>query len=245
MAQRRMFSLEVVDTDAFLEMPQSAQLLYFHLSMRADDDGFVDNPKKIMRMIGSSDDDMKILIAKRFIIIFESGIIVIKHWKIHNYIAKDRYHETNYIKEKGLLKVKDNGSYTECIQDVDKMETQVRLGKVRLGEVKEKEINKEKELSIPKESPRQVMENFLKSIQEENGEFFSLVERLCEKGLPREVVIHQLKKFCRHWTEPNKSGTKQKWEMEKTFEVSRRLVTWFENYKKWNQPNNDKKGLKL
>jgi len=133
MAQRRMFSLQIVDTDAFLEMPATAQLLYFHLAMRADDDGFVDNPKKIMKSIGSADDDIKVLLSKRFILTFENGIIVIKHWKMHNYIQNDRYHETKYLDEKKKLIVKDNGAYTECIQPVSIMEAEVRLGKVRLG----------------------------------------------------------------------------------------------------------------
>ena len=100
MAQRRMLSIKIVDSDMFLDMPKSTQCLYFHLNMRADDDGFIDNPKKIQRMIGCSDDDMKILIAKQFIIPFESGIVVIKHWKIHNYIRGDRYVPTIYQRSK-------------------------------------------------------------------------------------------------------------------------------------------------
>ena len=131
-----MFAKTIIDSDAFLDMPLSAQALYFHLSMRADDDGFINNPKKIQRMVGASDDDCKLLIMKRFIITFESGVIVIKHWKIHNYIQKDRYKPTIYQEEKAALIVKDNKSYTECIQDGYKMETQVRLGKVRLGKVR-------------------------------------------------------------------------------------------------------------
>jgi hypothetical protein len=104
--------------------------------MRADDDGFLNNPKKIQRMIGASDDDFRVLVAKRFILPFESGVVVIKHWKIHNYIAKDRYTPTVYQAEKALLEVKDNGAYTECIQDVYKMDTQVRLGKDSLDKDK-------------------------------------------------------------------------------------------------------------
>ena len=96
MAERRMFAKTIIDSDAFLEMPLSTQSLYFHLSMRADDDGFVNNPKRIQKMIGASDDDLKLLIAKSFILIFESGVIVIKHWRINNYIRNDRYHETVY-----------------------------------------------------------------------------------------------------------------------------------------------------
>ena len=141
MAERRMFAKTIIDSDAFLDMPLSTQSLYFHLSMRADDDGFINNPKKIQRLIGASDDDLKLLIAKSFLIPFESGIVVIKHWKIHNYIQRDRYKETVYLEEKEMLKVKDNkayslenkGMYTECIQDVSMLETQVRLGKDRIG----------------------------------------------------------------------------------------------------------------
>ena len=96
MAQRRMFAKTIVDSDAFLEMPQSSQLLYFHLSMRADDEGFVNQPKAIMRVCGAKDDDLRILVAKKFIIPFESGVVVIKHWKIHNYIQSDRFKETTY-----------------------------------------------------------------------------------------------------------------------------------------------------
>lgn len=132
MAERRMFAKTIIDSDAFLDMPLSAQALYFHLSMRADDDGFINNPKKIQRMIGASDDDCKLLIAKRFIITFESGVIVIKHWKIHNYIQKDRYKPTIYQEEKALLNTKDNKAYTECIQDGYNTDTQVRV-RLELG----------------------------------------------------------------------------------------------------------------
>ena len=126
-----MFAKTIIDSDAFIDMPLSTQALYFHLSMRADDDGFINNPKKIQRMVGASDDDMKVLVMKRFIIPFESGIVVIKHWKIHNYIQKDRYKPTLYEKERRQLELKDNGAYTECIQDVSKVETQVSIGKSR------------------------------------------------------------------------------------------------------------------
>lgn len=127
-----MFSLQIVDSDAFLDMPMTAQLLYFHLSMRADDDGFIGNAKKISRMLGSSDDDMKILFGKRFLLPFPTGVIVVKHWKIHNYIQSDRYHPTKYIEEKNGLTTKENGVYTERIQDASKLDTEARLGEVRL-----------------------------------------------------------------------------------------------------------------
>ena len=140
MAERRMFAKSIIDSDAFLDMPLSSQALYFHLSMRADDDGFINNAKKIMRIVGASEDDIKLLEAKKFILAFENGVIVIKHWLLHNYIQKDRYKPTNYIEQKKSLFVDDNKAYTfrdtgKCIQDVYKMDTQVRLGKDRLGKV--------------------------------------------------------------------------------------------------------------
>ena len=139
MAERRMFAKTIIDSDAFLDMSLSTQALYFHLSMRADDDGFINNPKKIGRMIGANDDEFKILFAKKFILGFESGVIVIKHWKIHNYIQKDRYKKTNYHEEMALLSTEENNGYsmdTACIQDVS-------TGKVRLGKVR---IEKDKKM---------------------------------------------------------------------------------------------------
>ena len=129
MAERRMFAKTIIDSDAFIDMPLSTQALYFHLSMRADDEGFINNPKKIMRMIGASEDDLKVLCLKKLIIPFESGIVAVKHWKIHNYIQKDRYKPTVYLEERSRLKLKDNGAYTECIQGVSNLETQVSIGK--------------------------------------------------------------------------------------------------------------------
>lgn len=135
MAEKRMFAKTIIDSDAFLDMSLSTQALYFHLSMRADDDGFVNNPRKIQRMIGAGDDELKMLIAKKFIIPFESGVCVIKHWRIHNYIQNDRYKETVYKDEKAHLILKENKAYkyvdTPCIQTVSKVETQIRLDKTR------------------------------------------------------------------------------------------------------------------
>lgn len=141
MANRRMFAKTIIDSDAFLDMPPSTQVLYFHLAMRADDDGFINNPKTIMRIVGAKDDDIKLLVAKRFIIPFDSGVVVIKHWRIHNYIQKDRYTETKYIDEKNQLIInKKNGYSLKQIGLLDDendnvyiLDTQVRLGKDRLG----------------------------------------------------------------------------------------------------------------
>ena len=111
MAEKRMFSNKVIETDSFLEMPDSTQNLYFHLSMNADDDGFVAKPKSIMRMTGKKEDDMRLLITKSFIIPFESGVIVIKHWRINNYLRADRYKETIYREEKQQLSINEKGEY--------------------------------------------------------------------------------------------------------------------------------------
>lgn len=143
MAKKRMFTIDVIDSDAFLDMPASAQCLYFHLNMRADDDGFVGNPKKIMRVIGGREDDLRILIAKRFILTFEDGVIVIKHWRMHNCISQNRYHETRYTDEKRMLFLKDNNAYSlthgEPINDTKLVKAQSGAAAV----LEDKEINEE------------------------------------------------------------------------------------------------------
>ena len=169
MAERRMFAKTIIDSDVFTDMPISARLLYYDLAMRADDDGFVNSPKKIMRFVGASMDDMNVLIAKQFIIPFESGVVVIKHWKIHNYIQKDRYKATSYQAEKERLTLK-NGTYyiddlpdvsnldTECIQDVYSLDTQDRLGKDRLGKDRI-ELGKDRVRDRDRDRERQELES--------------------------------------------------------------------------------------
>lgn len=144
MAERRMFAKTIIDSDAFIDMPVTARLLYYDLGMRADDDGFVNSPKKIMRMVGASQDDLAILISKKFIIPFETGVVVIKHWRIHNYIRQDRKHETKYEQEMSMLTIKENGAYTlvDTCQSSDRQltgscHTEVRLGEDSLGKDKE------------------------------------------------------------------------------------------------------------
>lgn len=144
MATRRMFSKKITDTDMFLDLPLSAQALYFHLNMHADDDGFVDNVKTLKRMVGSSEDDLKLLLTKQFIIVFDDGITVIKDWRVHNYLRKDRYTKTTYQDHKKELMVTESGSYqrleemsTNGIPAVDQTSPQVRLGKDRLDKSKD------------------------------------------------------------------------------------------------------------
>lgn len=145
MAEKRMFSKKIVDVDSFLDMPATARLLYYDLAMRADDDGFVGSPRGIMRLTGATNDDMNILLMRGFVLTFETGVIVIRHWRLHNYIQKDRYKPTEYTKEKARLSIDESGAYemdTECIQPVSNPCPQIRdryrdrldSGQVRLDE---------------------------------------------------------------------------------------------------------------
>lgn len=152
MAERRMFAKSIIDSDLFLDMPLTAQALYYHLAMRADDEGFVNNPNKIKRMTGASDDDLRLLTAKMFLISFESGVVVIRHWKLHNYIRKDTFKETLYTAERDRLRTSRSGEYelippeetsrslpcespvTGSSRSRDEALTQVRSGKVSTGE---------------------------------------------------------------------------------------------------------------
>jgi hypothetical protein len=142
MSQRRLFSPDIICSDEFLDMPTSSRDLYVQLAIRADDDGFV-RPYGVMKIAGSSDDDLKILISKRFILEFQSGVIVIKHWLIHNTIRKDRYKKTRFIEEKSMLRTKENGAYTEYSEDGNKLlpswqpNGNQMAAQVKLSEVKE------------------------------------------------------------------------------------------------------------
>ena len=144
MAERRMFAKSIVLSDPFLDLPMSARCLYFTLGMFADDDGFINNPKSIMRQCGASNDDMSILLTKKFVIQFDTGVIVIKHWRLNNYLRSDRYKETNYVEEKAQLFIKENGAYTLDKNDgipvgiprIDKDS----IGKYRLGKYREEEV---------------------------------------------------------------------------------------------------------
>jgi len=245
MAQRRMFNPEIVESDAFLEMPISTQALYFHLGMYADDDGFV-SPKKIMRIINSGDDDLKVLKTKRFVLPFESGVVVIKHWLIHNLIRADMYKETLYKIEKAKLGLNDNGAYTELREGVGELrkieapkwlkerrkedlctvnvpQTVPRLGKDSIGKDRE-----EGSAASAAPTPREEFLEFLKSREPE-------IQRLItERGEGSDVFIRrEVANFIGHWTERTAGGKKQRWELERTFELGRRLATWLRNAEKW------------
>jgi hypothetical protein len=199
-----MFNKQIIDSDAFLDMPLSAQALYFHLNMRADDDGFINNPKKIQRMICCSEDDLKLLIAKRFVIPFESGVCVIKHWLIHNYIRKDTYKETVYTDEKAQLFTKTNKSYTldrpkeieqlrNCNESVD--EPSRRLDKNRLDKnsIEEISIDKGKTEKKKKETDFDLLINEYTTNEELKTNIYEFIKM--RKGIKASLTSTGLKRI--------------------------------------------------
>ena len=186
-----MFSQKVVGSDAFLEMPAMAQILYFHLNMNADDEGFVNSPKKIARSIGASDEDLTTLIDKRFLIRFPSGIVVIKHWKINNSIRQDRIRPTEYQVELSMLIVKENKSYTEKEKHpellnldekrnddnmptkrqptVNQMSGQSRGGENRLGENRDKNREKGEKTTVSNDLKHPTLEEILQRAGKPGG----------------------------------------------------------------------------
>ena len=159
MANKRMFTMKIVDSDAFLDMPLSTQCLYFHLNMRADDDGFIGNPKRVMNIVGSSEDDLKLLIMKRFVLCFEDGVIVIKHWRMHNTLSQNRYQETQYLDEKSLLRLKRNGAYSfekgELINDNKLVESSKRQSRrTKDGQKTDSDIDKDIDKDLDKDSDK-------------------------------------------------------------------------------------------
>ncbi|PLA01731.1 replisome organizer [Streptococcus anginosus] len=190
MADKRMFSLKIVDSDLFLDMPLSSQCLYFHLSMRADDDGFVNNPKKIIKIIGANEDDLKILIAKGFVIVFDQGIIVITHWKINNYIRKDRYKPTMYIEQKQQLYQTENGAYISeekvgCHLVNQRLSSgQPSIGKGRLDKVS---IDKGRE-----EQSTPIFYGEFKNVRLSKEEYKNLKEKL---NSHTDIMINKLSRY--------------------------------------------------
>lgn len=207
-----MFAKSIVLSDAFLDMPLSARCLYFTLGMLGDDDGFVNSPKAIMRQCGASEDDLRVLLAKKFLIPFESGIVVIKHWRINNYLRSDRYQQTNYLEEKSHLIIDTNNAYSLCdeekIETVEKLEQQetphieqpqpkietspVEPSEMNIGDI-QKEIFRliqEHNESVPKTRKIPVSTNFISFVQKESR---MLVEKL--KNEPPEKIIEALKNF--------------------------------------------------
>lgn len=187
MAQKRMFSKKITDSDKFLDLPLSAQALYFHLNMHGDDDGFVDNTKTVKRMLGASDGDLRLLMDQNFIIPFESGIVVIKDWRIHNYIPKDRYKPTIHGNEFNRLMTAENGSYTECIQNVYSLDTQIRLDKSRLDKSR---LDEDREDTPPLVIISEIYQSKIGVI--DGDQFQQLAEYVTLDGMELNVVIRAI-----------------------------------------------------
>lgn len=232
MAQRRMFSKKITQTDLFLDLPTSAQCLYFHLNMSADDDGFLGNVKTIRRMVGAGEDDLKLLIAKEFIIPFESGVVVIKDWKIHNYIRKDRYDETIYQTEKQQITESNDGVYVLDDKSgmtfgrplVDQMDTQVRLGKDRLGKDRDIYSSSEEEQPTPpyKEIVNYLNEKTGKNYKSTTNKTQTLIRARYKEGFSLDDFKTVIDKKTAEWSNDSK--------MEKYLRPNTLFGTKFEGY---------------
>lgn len=208
MAQRRMFSRKITETDRFLEMPLSSQALYFHLNMGADDEGFIDKAKTIQRTIGASDDDMKLLIAKGFLIPFDSGVVVIRHWRIHNYIRSDRFQSTLHQDEKTQLEY--DHSKTAMLKPLEnvipngyQMDTQDRVSKVSL--------DKDRLTTYPKEPNNIPYKEIIDYLNSKTGKNYrdnvqknrSLIKARWSEGYRLDDFKHVIDNMVKDW-----SGTK-------------------------------------
>lgn len=210
-----MFSKDITTSDAFREMPTSSQSLYFHLGMEADDDGFLDNYRGLMRSINASEDDLRVLLGKRFLIVFPSKVIAVKHWKINNTIQKDRYNPTKHLEEKSALIVKENGSYTELYGVVYNMDTQNRIEEKRRDIVR---VSNETQITIEedKETERPKRESTAK--------------------YPHALEVFALwGKYPRHWLSPKDARQRESAEnlyIEKGIQGIKDALEWYEDMKK-------------
>ena len=229
MAERRMMAKSVIDTDAFLDMPASTQSLYFHMLLRADDDGFIASPKGILRIIGASDDDLKLLLAKQYLFRFESGVVVIKDWKIHNYIQSDRY-KPSLQPERELLTITANKEYTLTNSDVSDMDTEciqnvsigkVRLGKVRLGKVRLGKNNISSKLDCTDEIIQHLNMRAGTKYKSNTAKTKQLIKARLNEGFTLDDFKTVIDKKCVEWC-----GT----EFEKFLRPNTLFATKFESY---------------
>ena len=182
--------MKIVDTDAFLDMPLSTQCLYFHLNMRADDDGFIGNPKRIEKIIGANDDDLRLLIAKRFVILFDDGVIVIKHWRMHNTLSRDRYIETSYTDEKKKLLLKDNGSYSltngNSIDDTKLIERSNRQAQKR-RKIDEQKTHSDKDIGLDKDLELDLDTELDKDKEKDINDLIVSKDTICQTDVQRTI----------------------------------------------------------
>ena len=224
MAERRMMAKSVIDTDAFLDMPASTQNLYFHMLLKADDDGFIASPKGILRIIGASDDDLKLLLAKQYLFRFESGVVVIKDWKIHNYIQSDRY-KPSLHPERELLTITANKEYTLTNSDVSNMDTEciqnVSIGKVRLGKVRLGKNNMSSKLDCTDEIIQHLNMRAGTKYKSNTAKTKQLINARLNEGFTLEDFKTVIDKKCVEWC-----GT----EFEKFLRPNTLFGTKFESY---------------
>lgn len=201
MARRRMFSIDVVDTDAFLDLPLSSQALYFHLGMRADDDGFVTSPKRIAAIVSATPDDLKLLAVKGFVIPFDSGVCVIRDWRKNNYLRPDRYTPTTFSDEKAMLYESDNHGYqlldTGGIPAVDRRYPQVRLGKEKSDEERKGKDSSSEDSGGECEGPgpQQLYTAWLEHIEAGNMQgAFTISNELYKLGYNVDIQTRKLSK---------------------------------------------------
>lgn len=224
MAERRMMAKSVIDTDTFLDMPTSTQNLYFHMLLRADDDGFIASPKGILRIIGASDDDLKLLLVKQYLFRFESGVVVIKDWKIHNYIQSDRY-KPSLQPERKLLTITANKEYTLTNSDVSDMDTKciqnVSIGKVRLGKVRLDKNNMSSKLDCTDEIIQHLNMRAGTKYKSNTAKTKQLINARLNEGFTLEDFKIVIDKKCVEWC-----GT----EFEKYLRPNTLFGTKFESY---------------
>lgn len=218
MAQKRMFDRAIIDTDRFMDLPMSAKAIYFLLGMEADDEGFV-SYKKVIRIHGGNEDDVKILTAKRFLISFPSGVVVITDWNKNNWLDDRRTKATEYQKEKNQLILTDSNEY--------ELSNGLARGEENRGE--QRSIGEK----IPTPSEESV--SFF-----EKGQKYQDMVVAFSKNQNGEFIKKEMDKFILYWTEPNKSGTKVRWQQQSTFEVKRRLFTWLNRAGEYKQKLSEK-----
>lgn len=209
MAQRRMFSKEITTSDTFVDMPMSSQLLYFHLGMEADDEGFIGNARMLSRAYGANSDDLSLLRAKGFIIMFDNGVSVVKDWNLNNKIRKDRMKPTIYRSEKSLLNVDIDGGYfidnqmTTNMQPIDnQMSAQDRLGKDRLGKDSKDILSDSDEpdsKSIQKSERDQMFETIWKLYPKKSGKANAKkdFDKALKSGVNPELIKSKLQEYLK------------------------------------------------
>lgn len=215
-----MFDRAIIDTDKFMDLPMSTKAIYFLLGMEADDEGFV-SYKKVIRIHGGNDDDVKVLTAKGFLIAFNSGVVVITDWNSNNYLNQSRIKPTEYQKERQQLLLTEQGKYefNTCSTSIE--ESSIEENRIEENSIEESSVEKRR-------TPKEEADSFFKE-EEPYQELLTAFS----KDKDKVVIEREFKKFILYWTESNGSGTKQRWQQQSTFEVKKRLYTWLSRMDKF------------